>query len=51
MDKYAEGIKRVSSTFGAVPDFDANSVAEINKVSLSRSHRVKQACSLVPFLL
>nr|XP_039259627.1 lambda-crystallin homolog [Styela clava] len=31
MDKYAEGIKRVSSTFGPTPEYDKDSVAKINQ--------------------
>lgn len=38
MEKYAAGIKRVSSSFGPVPEFDAKSVAEISE----------QMCKMVP---
>lgn len=38
MDKYASTIKRVSSSFGAVPEYDGKSVEEINK----------QICQRVP---
>lgn len=32
MQKYAEGIKRVSGSFGPVPTFDEESVKKINEV-------------------